>query len=106
MTDYLAQLNIPGYGAVRAPEGVPQGGEGTLSNILSVGIRIFLIVVIIAALAYLVWAGIRWIQSSGDPQQIDAARKQIVFAIIGLVVAFLSFAIVAIFGTVFGINLL
>jgi len=106
MISYLAQLNIPGLGEVKAPAGVPQGGEGTLSTILSVGIRIFLIVVIIAALVYLVWAGIRWIQSSGDPQQIDAARKQIIFAIIGLAVALLSFAIVTIFGTVFGVNLL
>lgn len=100
----LAQLKIPGYGEVEAPPGIPQGGSNTLETIISVGLQIFLIVVIIAALFYLVWAGIRWIQSSGDPTKIDEARKQIIFAIIGLVVAFLAFGIINLFGGIFGIK--
>lgn len=91
---------------VKAPDGVPVGGSGVLSSALGVGLQIFLIVVIIAALFYLVWAGIRWIQSSGDPQKVEAARMQIVYAIIGLVVAFLSFAIINLFGGLFNVNLI
>lgn len=106
MTNYLAQLTIPGYGEIQAPDGIPQGGEGTLSNILSVGIQIFLVVVIIASLAYLVWAGVNWITSSGDAQKVAAARQQIIYAVIGLGVAFLSFALIALLGGVFGINLI
>jgi len=106
MKNYLAQLTIPGYGKIEAPAGVPRGGEGTLSNAIGVGIQIFLIVVIIAALLYIVWAGINWIRSSGDPQKIEAARMQIVYAIIGLVIAFLSFGLIAVFGGIFGVNLI
>jgi hypothetical protein len=106
MEKYLAQLTIPGYGEIEAPAGVPRGGEGTLSNARGVGIQIFLIVVIIASLLYIVWAGINWIRSSGDPQKIEAARMQIVYAIIGLVVAFISFGLIAVFGGIFGVNLI
>ena len=91
---------------VQAPDGVPVGGTGTLSNAIGVGIQIFLIVVIIASLLYIVWAGVNWIRSSGDPQKIEAARMQIVYAIIGLMVAFLSFGLIAVFGGIFGVNLL
>lgn len=106
MEKYLAQLTIPGYGEIEAPAGVPRGGSGTLSSAIGVGIQIFLIVVIIIALFYLVWAGIRWIQSSGDPQKIEAARMQIIYAIIGLFVAFLSFALINIFGGIFNVKLI
>jgi len=77
-----------------------------LEKILSLGIQVFLIVVIIAALFYLVWAGIRWAQSGGDSSKLQAARQQIVFAIIGIVVAFLGFAIITFMGGIFGVSLL
>ncbi len=100
----LAQLQIPGYGEVKAPDGVPGGGANTLETIISVGMQIFLIVVILASLGYLIWAGIRWIQSNGDPQRVDEARKQIIFAVLGLIVALLAFAIINILGGIFGIK--
>lgn len=106
MQNYLAQLTIPGYGEIEAPAGVPRGGSGTLSSALGVGIQIFLIIVIIASLLYIVWAGTNWIRSSGDPQKIEAARMQIVYAVIGLIVALLSFALVNFFGGLFNVNLI
>lgn len=106
MQNYLVQLTIPGYGEIEAPAGVPRGGSGTLSSALSVGIQIFLIVVIIVSLGYLMWAGINWIRSEGDPQRVTAARNQIIYAIIGLVVALGAFAITTIIGGVLGIKLI
>ena len=106
MLTYIAQLTIPGYGEIEAPAGVPRGGSGTLSSAIAVGIQIFLIVVIVAALLYIVWAGTNWIRSNGDPQKIEAARMQIIYAIIGLFVAFLSFGLIAVFGGIFGVNLI
>lgn len=106
MLTYLAQLTIPGYGEIEAPAGVPRGGTGTLSNALGVGIQIFLIVVIIASLLYMLWGGINWIRSEGDPTKIDAARKQVIYAVIGLSVALLSFALVAFLGNFFEIRLI
>ena len=43
------------------------------------------------ALAYLMYGGIKWITSRGDKMQVEAARKHIVAAIIGLVVVAGSF---------------
>ena len=106
MLTYIAQLTIPGYGEIEAPAGVPRGGSGTLSSAIAVGVQIFLIVVIVASLLYIVWAGTNWIRSNGDPQKIESARMQIVYAVIGLIVAFLSFGLIAVFGGIFGINLI
>ncbi len=104
MKENLAQLTIPGYGKIQAPPGIPTGGAGTLSSAIAVGLQIFLIVVIIASLLYIVWAGTNWIRSSGDPQKIEAARTQIVYAIIGLLVALLSFGIMTFFGSIFNVK--
>jgi len=106
MNERIAQLKVPGYGDINAPDGIPQGGQGTLGNAIGVGIQLFLIVVIVAALFYLVWAGINWIRSSGDPQKIESARQQIIFAIIGLFVSFFAFAMINFFGGLFNVSLL
>lgn len=106
MLTYLTQLTLPGYGEIQAPPGVPRGGNGTLSTALGVGIQIFLIVVIIASLLYLMWGGINWIRSEGDPTKIESARKQIIYSIIGLSVALLSFGLVAFLGSFLGVDLL
>lgn len=109
MNELLA-LTIPGKDGstteIQAPPGIPTGGSGTLSAAIGVGIQIFLLVVIIASLLYVVWAGINWIRSNGDAQKIEAARMQIVYAIIGLVVSLLSFGFINFFGGVFGVSFL
>lgn len=98
----LADLDISNY----APQNIPTGGlDTTGKTVINNGITIFLVVIIIAALFVLIFAGIRWITSGGDKTKIDQARTQITYAIIGLVVAFLSFLIINIFSYLFGIQL-
>ena len=46
------------------------------------------------AVILLVYAGIRFITSGGDPKQVKAAQQIITYAIIGLVVVLCSFAII------------
>lgn len=72
---------------------MPNSGQASLENILRVGINYLYIVVVILALIFIIWGGINWIMSSGDKQKLAQARQKIVFAILGLVIAFLSFAI-------------
>lgn len=48
---------------------------------------------ILAALVYLIWGGINWILSGGDKEKVDAARKRIVAAIVGLILVALAVAI-------------
>lgn len=86
--------------------GAPTGGKVTLDTILQVGIKYLYIGAVILALFFLVWGGIDWITSGGDKQKLQSARQKIVFAIIGLVLAFLAFFIINLISNFFGINLL
>lgn len=53
----------------------------------------------ILAVVYLILGGVRWITSRGDKNGVEAARRQIVAAIIGLiVVAVAFFALNIVFG--------
>lgn len=67
---------------------------------------IFLILCVILSLIYMVIGGIQWITSGGDKTKLDAARKKITYAIIGLIVAFMSFLIINVLGYLFGVKLL
>jgi len=42
----------------------------------------------------LIWGGIRYTTSAGNSANVTAAKNTIMYAIIGLIIAFLAFAIV------------
>lgn len=96
-------LSLPGGQSVRPVAGMPDG-DGFLQSAISFGLTTLLIIVTLAALIFLIWGGIAWITSQGDKGKIESARKRIVFAIIGLIVAFASFFIIRAVGTFFGVS--
>jgi TRAP-type C4-dicarboxylate transport system permease small subunit len=49
---------------------------------------------VILSLFFLVWGGFNWLMSEGDKQRLGNARQKVVYAILGLIVAFFSFLIV------------
>ena len=55
----------------------------------------------IVALFFVLFSGIRFLTSGGDAKQVEAARKTLTFAIIGLVVILLSFAIINLIAALF-----
>ncbi|MBI2442554.1 MAG: hypothetical protein HYV40_01440 [Candidatus Levybacteria bacterium] len=57
---------------------------------------------VILALFYLIYGGIQWITSSGDKQKVAAARNRMIYAIIGLVIIFLSIFLVNLVLYIFG----
>ncbi len=61
-----------------------------ISNLISWGLNLG----VIFALAFMIYAGFKMITSGGDPKKIDDARKTLVYAILGLVIIFISFFIV------------
>ena len=73
----------------------PAGAIGSvkLENIPQFVITLLFVVGIIIALAFLIYGGIKWILSGGDKAGVDAARKHIVAAIIGLVIVVTAFVI-------------
>ncbi|MCL1876632.1 pilin [Candidatus Saccharibacteria bacterium] len=57
-------------------------------------INIFLLVVGILSVIFLIWGGLSYIMSRGDPKKVEAAKNTILYAIIGLVISLLAWAIV------------
>lgn len=71
--------------------GLNCSGSETVANVATVILiyaNTFFIFIEVAAFIYLLYAGIMYITSTGDNQRANAAKMQILYAIIGLIVAF------------------
>ncbi len=101
----LLSLEIPGYGKLAAPTGIPSGDSGSIDKLAQYGLNILFIVAAVFAIFTLLLAGIQWITSDGDKQKVVASRLRITYAIIGLVVVLLAFLIVNIIGGIFDVKL-
>jgi hypothetical protein len=73
--------------------GVPAGSK-SVSDIVALVINILSVVVGVAAVIVLIFAGLRYILAAGDSAKISSAKDTILYAIIGLVVASLAQVIV------------
>ncbi len=80
-------------------------GGLTVPGIISGFIRLTLVVAAIVFFFILVIGGIRWIASGGDKAQTEAARSQITAALVGLVIVFAAWAILALIRTFFGVDI-
>lgn len=77
----------------------------TVPGLVSGLIKLALVVAAIVFFFILVVGGIQWIASGGDKAQTEAARNRITAALVGLVIVFAAWAIVALIQTFFGINI-
>lgn len=102
--DYLA-LKLPGGYSITAPPSVPQGGLEFATRVIGVGLNVFIIIGILAALTFLMYGGFVWITSGGDKQKLERARKTIVYSIIGIFVMALSLVAVQFLGDMLGVQL-
>jgi len=100
--DRLLALTIDGK-TFLAPTIIPQGGLPKAYDIGSNLILLTFILVIILALFFLIWGGIKWVTSSGDKTKVQAARNTMVYAIIGLVIVFLSYFVINVITTFFNV---
>lgn len=80
-------------------------GTLTIPEIISGGIRLIVIVAAIIFFFILVIGGIKWIASGGDKVKTETARNQITAALVGLVIVFAAWAIVALINTFFGVDI-
>ncbi len=58
----------------------------------------------VVALVLIIYSGIKLISSGGDPKQIEGAKKILTYAIIGLFVVLLSFAIINLIAYATGVS--
>ena len=81
---------------IRAASGCPNTGVKTndLSTVIQNILNAIIGVAGLISVAYIVVGGIQYITSSGDSNKTEKAKKTILYALIGLIVCALSFAIV------------
>ena len=82
-----------GGAAAARGEGQPAdlfGNTGVLTEITNV----ILFIVGILSVIMLIYGGLRYVISGGDSKKVTDAKNTIMYAIIGLIIAILSFAIV------------
>lgn len=106
----LLSLSVPGSDGnkftVTGPDGIISGGltgrygKHVIANI----IELLLIVVVILALIIIIYSGVQYILAQGDKNKIQTARNRLIYALIGLILAFLSFAIISIIGNLFHVS--
>ena len=77
-----------------------------IPQIVSGLIKMSLVVAAVVFFFILVIGGIKWIASGGDKAQTESARNQITAALVGLVIVFAAWAIVALINAFFpGLNI-
>lgn len=75
----------------------PTGASGTLfgeGSIFTTVVNILLFIIGIIAVIMLIIGGIRYTLSGGETKAVQDAKNTILYAIIGIVVAFLAYAVV------------
>ncbi len=65
-------------------------GGGFVGNV----VNFMLYVVGVLSVIMLIWGGLRYVLSGGNEKSVTAAKNTILYAIIGLIVALLSYAII------------
>lgn len=88
-------------------KGCVVNGVATLNCIPAVfqnAVKAALIFASAAAVFFIIFSGIKFITSGGDPKKIESARHTIMYAILGLLIILLSFLIINLIGFVTGAN--
>ena len=97
-------FKVPGSTeAATLPSSIPSalsGADQAQDKLLKLGINWLFIAAGVLAVIYVLWSGIQYITSQGDPARVSGAKQRLLYAIIGLVVVIGSYIIV---NTVLGI---
>ena len=72
-----------------------------IQDLVSFIILLLLTVAVLLAFFFLIFGGLRWMLSQGDKKKVEEAQKTVTYAIIGLIVVFLSFFILNLIGFAF-----
>lgn len=105
-------LNIPNPEKGGAPisigggnSNIPIGDADKLSQILQAGFSFAIIVGILFCLYVLIMSGRQYMMSGGDKEKMERVRHRLSYAVIGLVLIFLSYFIVSVLTNFFGFTI-
>ena len=79
---------------VKNASGCGGGGGQTLDNALSSILKAIILIMGLVAVVFIIIGGINYITSGGDAAKVKKARETILYAVIGLIICALAFAIV------------
>src|SRR4030042_4313856 len=79
---------------------------GDLGQLISALVGVLLIISALLAFFFLILGGIQWITSGGDKAGMEAARKKITHAIVGLIIVGAAWAIMPLVQTFLGITII
>ncbi|MEK7605008.1 MAG: hypothetical protein AAB478_00595 [Patescibacteria group bacterium] len=83
---------------IAVPEGIPTGGLPIFIIIAERAVQVALFFIFVLALIFIIISGIKWITAGGDKTKVQSARGTLTYAIVGLVLALLSFLIIGFVG--------
>lgn len=81
-------------------------GQVTFPGIIGALVKMAVVIAALVFFFMLIIGGIRWIASGGDKAKTEEARNQITAALVGLVIVFAAWAIVALINAFFKVNIL
>lgn len=86
-------------GRLPGPIGEPIGGQyKNVSGLVGILIRVvewFYTILFIVAVLFILLAAYNFITSKGDQEKVGTARKQLLYAVIGIAVGLVSYAIIS-----------
>lgn len=90
-----AACDNPAACAQQGTEDVSNGGEGlTLQEGIKTIVNVLLFLIGAIAIIMLIIGGIRYTTSNGDSAQVQSAKNTVLYAVVGLVIALIAYAIV------------
>ena len=89
-----ASAAIIGSGDLPSNLGEATGGESSLRSIIVKVINYFLGFLGLIAVIMIIYGGFTYVTAAGKQEAVDSAKKTILYAIVGIVIILLSFAIV------------
>jgi hypothetical protein len=94
MKELAQNIKIPGYGDVSGVLPADKAAEfGTLGGLITSFMDLAFALVGFLAFIMLLYGALRYIFAGGDKQGLQAARQRMIYAIIGLIVVALAFAV-------------
>jgi len=101
MGKQLAQVNE----TIARPDFLPAWSQLSLGNILGWALRLVFVGAGLFVLYHLIFGALEWIQSGGDKEKVEKARKRITTAVTGLVILFIVLGLVVLIEQIFGFGL-
>jgi len=91
----ISFLALPVLAAAAEPPGPPEmTGTQTMEVITKIVNWLFAFLLVFAVI-FIIIAGFQFVTAGGDPEKVKTARQSVIYAIIGLAIAFLARGITA-----------